>query len=54
MIQVVRRHPYRPTRVLASTSRRERFLEIAFVSLAAINLFVITSGAMLYFLAHKH
>ena len=53
MVQVVRRPQSRPTKALASPSRRERFLEIAFVSLASVNLFMITSGVAFYCLAYK-
>lgn len=52
MIQIVRRQEN--VQAVPVNSRRERILEMAFVGLASINLFVITSAAALYFLAHKH
>jgi hypothetical protein len=59
MLQVVRRQKALSSssfanKVLPFSSRKERFLEIAFVSLASANIFVIASATALYYLAHKH
>jgi hypothetical protein len=57
MLQIVRRQtetsPSLAGKVLPFISRKERRLEIAFVSLAATNLFFISSAIAFYFLAHK-
>jgi len=56
MMQVVRRQPsvFSADRVVPFLSRKVRILEFAFVSLAATNLFVISSVVAFYWFVHRH
>jgi hypothetical protein len=59
MLQVVRRQTSVfsssfASRAMPSVRRKERYLEIAFITLASANLFVISSAVAFYFLTHKH
>jgi hypothetical protein len=41
-------------RAIPFISRKARMLEFAFVSLAATNLFIVTSAVAFYWFANKH
>jgi hypothetical protein len=55
MMQVVRRQPsvFTATKVVPFVTRKARMLEFAFVSLAATNLFIVSSAVAFYWFAHK-
>ena len=53
MLQVVRRKPSTTTSATPYITRKARRLEIAFVTLAAANLFVLSSALSFYMLVHK-
>ncbi len=55
-MHVVRRNPSYSSeqRVDAAASRKARLLEVAFISLAATNLFIVTSAIVFYWLSHRN
>jgi hypothetical protein len=55
-MQVVRRQPslFVVDKTLPSLSRKARMLEFAFVSLAATNMFIVSSALAFYWLGHRH
>jgi hypothetical protein len=56
MMHVVRRNPSSlyAGKLMPALSRKARMLEFAFISLAATNLFIVSSAAAFYWLAHRN